>query len=254
MNGETAPEQHLLAAAFSLNALEPHEAAAFERHLLTCAACADEVSEMRETASVLGASVAEESPQGLRARVLELVQDIEQVSAAPDPVAAQSPVIDLAERRSRKSVVNGWLAGVAAAAVLVAGGLGVSTYQASQRANDAQVAAEQVSALLADPNATVERAAVSGGGTGTLVVDPDGEQAAFLTASLPATDPDQTYQLWAIDEAGATSVGLLEPDAGRATELIDLPPGTTTFGMTVEPAGGSQAPTTDPVLLVELSA
>lgn len=249
MSGEAAGDVHSLAAAYALDAVDPQETVAFERHLTTCAACSDEVREMRETAARLGASATEEPPAVLRSRVLGEAARTPQHHEVSDRA-----VVDLAERRSRRSTVNGWLAGVAAAAVLVAGGLGISTYQASQRADDAEIAAEQITSLLADPGTSVERTQVAGGGTGTLVVAPDGEQAAFLTASLPSTEPGETYQLWAIDEAGATSVGLLQPDAGRATALVNLPAGTTTFGMTVEPAGGSKAPTTDPVLLVELSA
>ena len=249
MSGEAARDLHALAAAYALDAVDPEEAAAFERHLLTCAACLEEVREMRETAARLGASAAAEPPAALRSRVLGEAAQTPQHHEVSDRA-----VVDLAERRSRRSTVNGWLAGVAAAAVLVAGGLGISTYQASQRADDAEIAAEQITSLLADPGTVVERTQIAGGGTGTLVVAPDGEQAAFLTASLPRTESSETYQLWAIDETGATSVGLLQPDAGRATALVDLPAGTTTFGMSVEPAGGSKAPTTDPVLLVELSA
>jgi anti-sigma-K factor RskA len=249
MSGEAAGDMHSLAAAYALDAVDPDEATAFERHMSICGTCAEEVREMRETAARLGASVAEEPPAALRSRVLGEAARTPQHHEVSDRA-----VVDLAERRSRRSTVNGWLAGVAAAAVLVAGGLGISTYQASQRADDAEIAAEQITSLLADPGTSVERTQVAGGGTGTLVVAPDGEQAAFLTASLPSTESGETYQLWAIDEAGATSVGLLQPDAGRATALVNLPAGTTTFGMTVEPAGGSTAPTTDPVLLVELSA
>ena len=100
----------------------------------------------------------------------------------------------------------------------------------------------------------MEKADVAGGGTGTLVVSSSREQAAFLATSLPATAPGETYQLWAIDDAGATSVGLLQPDSGRATALVELPAGTTTFGMSVEPSGGSAAPTTEPLLLLGLNA
>ncbi len=203
---------------------------------------------MRETAAVLAGSVAESPPQRLRAAVLGQARQIPQVGGAP-----RAPVVDIAERRSGRLWRDRLLAGVAAAALVVAGALGISTYQANQRADDLQVAADRVTALLADPDSSVERTEVTGGGTGTLVVSPNAQQAAFLTSSLPATDPGQTYQLWAIDEAGATSVGLLEPDAGRATELVELPPGTTAFGMSVEPAGGSPAPTTEPVLVVELN-
>lgn len=240
---------HGLAAAYALDALDSRESATFEDHLEGCNPCVEELRGMHETAAALASSVAETPPESLRARVLEQVSRLPRVESAPE-----SQVVDLSEARLRRRGVNRWLAGVAAAAVIVAGALGVSTYQANGRADDVQVAADQITALLADPEATVERTDVTGGGTGTLVVSPNLEQAAFLTASLPATGPDQTYQLWAIDDQGATSVGLLQPDSGRATALVDLPPGTTTFGMSVEPAAGSPAPTTEPVLLVELSA
>jgi len=240
---------HTLAAAYALDALDSSESAAFREHLDSCDLCVEELRGMRETAAVLADSVAEAPPPPLRARVLEQASRTSQVESG-----LPAPVVELAEARSRRRGANRVLAGVAAAAVIVAGALGVSTYQANQRANDAQVAADEIAALLADPEATVERADVAGGGTGTLVVSSNREQAAFLTASLPATGSDETYQLWAIDDDGATSVGLLQPDSGRATALVDLPVGTTTFGMSVEPAGGSAAPTTDPVLVLGLDA
>jgi anti-sigma-K factor RskA len=240
---------HGLAGAYALDALDANETLAFEHHLLTCAACSTEVIQLREVAAVLADSVAEDPPSDLRSRVLEQARRTPQAPAGSGP-----PVVDLTAHRSRRSTVNGWLAGIAAAAVLVAGGLGASAYQANQRADDAQVAADQISELLAEPGATVEQSDVSGGGTGTLVVAADRKQAAFLTTSLPATEAGQTYQLWAIDSAGATSVGLLAPKAGRSAELVNLPAGTTAFGMSVEPMGGSEAPTTEPVLLVTLPA
>ncbi len=240
---------HDLAAAYALDALDSRESATFEDHLDGCDPCVEELRGMHETVAALASSVAETPPASLRAEVLKQVSRVPQVEHAPEP-----QVIDLAEARLRRRGVNRVLAGVAAAAVIVAGALGVSTYQATERATDAQVAADQITALLGDPDATVERTDVTGGGTGTLVVSPNLERAAFLAASLPATGPDETYQLWAIDDQGATSVGLLQPDSGRATALVELPAGTTTFGMSIEPEGGSQAPTTDPVLLVQLSA
>ena len=240
---------HAFAAAYALDALDLSESAAFRDHLSSCDLCVDELRGMQETVAALADSVAEAPPVALRARVLDHANRTPQLDGAPTV-----PVIELSEARSRRRGINRVLAGVAAAAVIVAGALGVSTYQANQRANKAQVAADQITALLADPEATVERADVAGGGTGTLVVSSSRMQAAFLAASLPATGPDETYQLWAIDDAGATSVGLLQPDSGRATALVDLPPGTTTFGMSVEPSGGSAAPTTEPLLLLGLNA
>jgi anti-sigma-K factor RskA len=240
---------HALAAAYALDALDSTESEAFGQHLDGCDVCEAEVREMRETTAALADWVAEDPPQRLRAAVLEQARQMPQFQGPPD-----ASVVHIAERRARRISANRWLAGVAAAAVIVAGALGISTYQANQRADELQVAADQIAELLADPGATVERTDVTGGGTGTLVVATNREQAAFLTASVPATEPGKTYQLWAIDDSGATSVGLLQPEDGRATTLVDLPEGTTTFGMSVEPVGGSSAPTTDPVLLLELGA
>jgi anti-sigma-K factor RskA len=85
-------------------------------------------------------------------------------------------------------------------------------------------------------------------------MSPEEGRALFMAADLANPGADQTYQLWAIDESGAKSVGLLEPSAGKASKLVDMPAGSTAFGMTVEPAGGSEQPTTKPVLLLELPA
>jgi anti-sigma-K factor RskA len=233
---------HDLAAAYVMHAVDADEATAFEAHLAGCAECAADVQALRETAAMLGP--VSSPPASLRTRVL--------ARAAHTPQVGDRQVPELDARRSRRSVGAAWLAGVAAAAVLVAGGLGISAYQANQRAVETQIAAEQLSTLLSDPAATLQRVEVTGGGTVTLVVAPDGDRAAFVAAGLPGTAPSETYQLWAIDQAGATSVGLLQPEDGRATALLDLPPGTTIFGMSVEPAGGSEAPTTEPVVLVEL--
>ena len=249
MSASADNDLHSLAAPYALDALSAEEVAEFERHLADCESCTLDVQEMRETTAVLAASMPVDPPVAMRDRVLRGISTLPQAATS----TSDSPVVELAERRGRGSTVNRWLAGVAAAGVLVAGALGVSTYQANQRADEAQIAADQMTAVLSDPNAVIERADIEGGGAGTLVLSPADGSAVFMTADLPDPASDETYQLWAIDGGGATSVGLMEPDAGEASELIDMPSGSTAFGVTVEPSGGSDQPTTDPILVLELS-
>jgi anti-sigma-K factor RskA len=250
MSSPLPQDVHNLAAAYVLDALSRDELDEFERHVEQCETCALDVQEMRETTAALATSVAEQPPATMRDRVLAQAAITPQVESA----GLHDGVVDLGEQRQKRRGVNRWLAGVAAAGLIAAGALGVSTYQANHRAQDAQIAADEISALLADPNAIVEHADVTGGGEGTFVMSPDEGRALFTAADLPEPGADHTYQLWAIDDSGATSVGLLQPDAGEARELVDVPAGSTAFGMTLEPAGGSDQPTTKPILLLELPA
>jgi len=88
---------HEQAAGFALDALDPDEAAEFERHLAICPACEDELAGLRVAAAALAFAVESAVPRsGLRGRV----------------VANGAPVIPL-PRRKRPQLV-------AAVAVLAA--------------------------------------------------------------------------------------------------------------------------------------
>jgi anti-sigma-K factor RskA len=238
---------HTLAAAYALDALDDDERAIFEQHLIGCEACADDVREMTATTARFALAETLVPPATLRPHVLELARQTTQ--ATPEsrfvplrPTAARNPV-------------NRWLAGVAAAAVLVAGALGVTAYQGSQRASELQATASQLETILSDPNTERVTTSVVGGGTGTFILSRESQQGVLVTAGIPSVSNDETYQLWAINDAGAQSIGLYDASSsGDGTAVVDFPDSATTFGMTVEPSGGSTQPTTDPVLVVPLGA
>ena len=238
---------HTLAAVYALDALDDNERVTFEQHMSTCDACADDVREMTATTARFALAAALAPPAELRSRVLELAQRTSQETATNNVVSIR--------RSAVRSPVNRWLAGVAAAAVLVAGALGVTAYQGNQRADELQATATQLNTILTDPNSERSTTSVSGGGTGTFILSRESQQGVLVTTGIPSVSTDQTYQLWAINDTGAQSVGLYEADsAGDGTKLVDFPDSASTFGMTVEPAEGSPQPTTDPVLLVSLDA
>jgi anti-sigma-K factor RskA len=110
-------ELHDLTAAYALDALDPDEAEAYERHLSQCEDCRLQLAELNETAGALAfGTVAPAPPPRLRAAILE------------QAAAERSNVVPFLRRRW---VARG-LAVAAAAAACIVVGLAVSLSQSSQ--------------------------------------------------------------------------------------------------------------------------
>jgi hypothetical protein len=114
------------------------------------------------------------------------------------------------------------------------------------RAVDAEIAA-----LLSAPDALVASAATSAGGTATVVASPRTAAMVFSGAGLPALPPASVYELWFIGAGGARPAGLV-PLTLAPVLAAGLASGDA-IGVTVEPAGGSPAPTTVPIVVLTLS-
>ncbi|WP_432506252.1 anti-sigma factor domain-containing protein [Kineococcus arenarius] len=151
------------------------------------------------------------------------------------------------------------------ASLLAAAGIGVALDARSDADRARQVAAaqreqqraaestlEQVAALLA-PGESVTVEATSGG---TATVVRSGDRAAVVAAGLPAPAQGHSYQLWLVAGEEMTPAGLLPGPGGDGPSVALLPAlgPATGVGLTVEPAGGSQQPTTSPVLVAPLPA
>jgi anti-sigma-K factor RskA len=222
-------ELHTLTGAYALDAVSDVERAGFERHLGECAACRQEVAELRATGAWLGVAESAGPPPELRALVLAGVARTRQL-----PPRVPVPRPELGRRRGFGLRVA--LFGAAAAAV-VAVGVGVAT----------SAPPAPVDSVLSAPDAS----AIQGVGEGhaTLVVSRSRNQAVLLASDLPALDAAHVYQVWLIRAGEAYSAGLLQP----RMLMSDLPPGTDRIGITVEPAGGSAGPTTPAVTRISLA-
>ena len=236
---------HSLTGAYALDALTSVECEAFERHLATCSGCRDELEGFQLTTARLGGAAQLRPPTHLRSRLM--------ADVAQSPQERPSAITQL--RRPRFTSKTRWLSIAAAVLVVTSGSLGVNAYSNAQRANDLSVTASATAAVLNSADAELVRGEVTGGGSGSLVVSRDREEAVVFTTGLEQPAAGTTYQIWAIGEQGAQSRGLLTPgDGGDAGKVVSWPTEATTFGMTIEPAGGSDQPTTDPVLLLDVPA
>jgi anti-sigma-K factor RskA len=228
-------EIHELTAGYALDALEPDERDAYEAHLAGCERCQEELAGFSEVTGALALAVSGPEPSpALRERVLESVR------------AEEQNVVPLEAARRRR----GWapvLGAAAALAAVVALGLGIWGASVSGELDDTRAALEReqrAAAVLADPAArTVELDA----GTGKLVVA-DGE-GVLVVDDLGAAPSGKTYQTWVIEEGAPVSAGVFEGSAGQSVVPLDqeVPDGAV-VAVTVEDAGGVDAPTTDPIV------
>src|SRR5262249_50871602 len=106
--------------------------------------------------------------------------------------------------------------------------------------------------LLRDPATRVIALQGSGSGAGAWarLVWNEAGGGFLLTANLPATPADKTYELWTIAGGKPPPAGASAVDAsGRATRSVAAPRAPVdVFAVTLEPAGGVPAPT-GPIVL-----
>lgn len=245
-------ELHTLTGAYAVHALPEDERAEFERHLADCAQCAQEVSELSATAERLGSAVAFVPPPEMRGQVLRRITAVRQEPPrVPAPDGTSGPL------RARSLPRLALAACLAAAAAF--GGIAVWQHQEAQdareRADLAEQRAQGVAQVLAAPDARTVSGRLADGATGTVVLSERQDKAAFLASGLPAAPSGKVYQLWFNDGGTMRSAGLLPAASGSTSVLMEGPVGKASgMGITVEPTGGSEQPTSDPLALMEFPA
>jgi anti-sigma-K factor RskA len=264
---------HGLTGAYAAGALSGDEHRAFESHMAECAECAQEVREFEAAAARLGAAEEAVPPPRMRAAVLSRISQVRQLppevddggdlGRGPGPGPGPGPgnghgsgPITLPESRRASSLpVPTWIAAAAAAVLLVAAvALGAISANLNSDLSDLRAQSAQVSRVLAASDARTVSARVGSTGSSSVVVSEQLDSAVFAAAGLSAPPKGDTYQLWYVGADGPRSAGLFEPDShGSVTRVLegDLG-GARAVAFTVEPAGGSEHPTTKPVLALEL--
>ena len=130
--------------------------------------------------------------------------------------------------------------------------------QAEQRQLQAQLTdlstrQAELTELLGAPDVETKTQTMADGATVTLSYSVERGLMAVTTAGMPELSKDKGYELWLISADGAQPAGMLPGTGADGLKLLTgAMDGVSHFGITVEPATGSPAPTTEPLMVQEL--
>ena len=219
-NGHARAED---AAAYALGALEPNEADAFRRHLTECAACRDEVAAYEQiTGALPEAGGSDEVPRALRRRVMREVRANPKAAPEHHSRRVRQPTrFPLAWAGGLAAVV---VAGIVAVALATGGSGGTRTIQASVGSAELRV----------------------GGGRGDLIV-----------RHLPQLPSGRIYEMWVQrGNAQPQPTGTLFSVRRDGSAAVGVPValhGVSRVMVTQEPAGGTLAPTSAPLIVAPVT-
>ncbi|HET7350435.1 MAG TPA: anti-sigma factor [Marmoricola sp.] len=242
MNATPNESVHALSGAYVVDALDETERETFEAHLPGCSDCQAEVASLREAASLMADDAALAPPSRLRDNVLADIRNVR-----PMPPENETNVVPL-RRRPRRLVAT-----AAAAAVAAAVGIGVVAEQ-PWRDDSTTTTLTATDRVLTAADAKRVSLDFDDGSSATVVHSAREGRAVLLTRDMAAPPRGKTFELWLQDDAGAMHpAGLMDTPGDNKVLLEGDASAATGVGITVEPDGGSEEPTTEPIALFDLS-
>jgi len=230
--------------AYAIGALDGEEVRALEAHLETCDSCRTELAEYRSLSDSLLMAIPPQQPS----------------AALRQSLRSRLPGAQRAARLPRTLTLGRLALGFAVVALFVINIISFAQLrqiQVQQASLLTQVEnAQVVLGLISSPS--IQMIPISGEkASGTLLLDKGNNKAVLLLQNLPELTENQTYQIWLVkSDGGRDTGGLFRPESGQTytTKVILSPQSISNYvrvGVTVEPAGGSDAPTGERVFRVE---
>lgn len=240
-----------LMEAYALNALPDDERREFEEYLSAHPERQAEVDELNNLAGLLALSPAEQEPSPeLRRNLMAVVESEARESRAANRRAHRRSMFARARDLLRPSRLA-----LGAAALLI---IGLFSWNLLLMDRVDELRSEVAEVREESPSANIARMVELKGsgpmrGAQVELVRLEGERAVLIAEDLPPIGEGETLQIWVIKDDVPEPAGIFEP----GDEMVSTPverslEGADTVAITVEPDGGSPAPTTDPKMSANL--
>jgi anti-sigma-K factor RskA len=241
--------------AYALGALDADERRAVENGLTRYPDLRAELASLASVAHGLSASVPQRAPPAaLKAQLLAQAQAQAQAQAAAQP--ASTPTLTWWQRFIDALSNSSLTPKLAVAALLLSAAFVVVQVLMQLPQGMAQLTAQrQLQTIAATGSETVQLNGTQNapGAVATIRFNPDDKVGALNVNNLARLPADQSYQLWLVNAEGKRWSGAVFNTAQSGDSLVlvkcPTPMGTIVrFGVSIEPAGGSKAPTGPGVL------
>lgn len=252
-------EQHIrdLLPAYALGILDEQEVSLIHSHLANCQQCRAELTDYQHVAELLPLASPQSDPDPelkelLMQRLAPKTAKKEQERTHTSELTVQ-PEAQL-ENPSLGTVIRSWLAGPIwrpAALILIVVLLAGNIFLLTNTGEEPTGPEERPSLPWRRP-IIMSGTEVAPEAVGILYISLDGVNGTLVVDGLPVLETEQQYQLWlnkedirdsgavfSVNEAGYRGIELKSPLPLEQYE---------NFGITIEPEGGSQAPTGERVL------
>jgi anti-sigma-K factor RskA len=233
--------------AFALGALSDEERREVKEHLLRNPEDQAEVDELISIASLLALSPVEQEPSpGLRKDLMQIVRAEASAPEPERPSIFENLTNFLGYRRLAAGVAVVALIGLLSWNLLLQGEIQdlQSRFEVAQKQPE-----------TAEPRRVLELqpAESAGQASGELIVL-KGEQGLLVTKNMPQIPEGRVLQIWVIKDDKPKPSGLFHPDEEGpvAASLTRAPTKGVVVAITIEPAGGSPQPTSDPIMTTQL--
>jgi anti-sigma-K factor RskA len=236
-------EEHVidLIPGFALGCLDQEELLAVSQHLRHCAACRQELVDYRKVVDRLAESTPQRAvPSGLKARVVGQFEKTAQPRPHPErPQPSRRATHPLLPPVLVRSIGVGLgLAALVLVALLWSSNTRLSQQIANIQSRQATDSMHMVA--LVGTNDTPQT-------HGYIILFKDSNYGALAVENAPVLDTNHQYQVWLIQNGKRTSGGVfsVNEDGYGTLQITASQPleAYQSFGITIEPAGGSPGPT-----------
>jgi anti-sigma-K factor RskA len=226
---------------YVLGCIDEEDTARVYQHLRACADCQAELQAYEAVVGQLALAARNAAPPpALKDRLMTCIQERQVVPAGASRTWWQALLDSLPRLRGNA------LAWQAAAIVLVVGLAAGNVWQWQRSDRPAP------SHMGRFPSITMVNTPAAPEALGTLVMSADGQYGTLIVDGLPALDAGHQYQLWLIEAGQRTSGAVFSVNGDGYGSLAVSSPrplsSYSSFGITIEPTGGSPGPSGEKVL------